>query len=394
MSWPAIQTETLPWSPAAEQLSRRAAKRQPREYQAAKVAPIGELPLEISAQTSALIEEATITAVRFDATEAHRMLPFTPLLLRSESVASSRIEQLTSSARKVLEAEMTGNTEGNAGLIAANTRQMAEAVESGEPTVKSILQMHRVLLEHSAPAIAGQLRQQQVWIGGGDLHPGDAAFVPPHHRHLNDAMGDLERFMQRTDLPALAQAALAHAQFETIHPFADGNGRTGRALIHVILRARKVATAAALPISVGLLADTAGYFDTLSAYRRGEVEPVIRLLAQSTITAAQRGTWLARELTAVREEWNSLVTARAGALAWQVLDILPQRPILTAAVVAQQCAVSAETARNALDRLEADGIVFSAQLDRRRRAWRSPDVLELLDEFAASGRRTSTSELR
>ena len=152
MSWPAIQTETLPWSPATEQLSRRAAKRQPSEYRAAKVAPIGKLPLELSAQTSALIEEATITAVRFDATESNS------LLLRSESVASSRIEQLTSSARKVLEAEITGNTRGNAGLIAANTRQMAEAVESGEPTVKSILQMHRVLLEHSAPAIAGQLR--------------------------------------------------------------------------------------------------------------------------------------------------------------------------------------------------------------------------------------------
>lgn len=133
-----------------------------------------------------------------------------------------------------------------------------------------------------------------MWIGGSDLHPSDADFVPPHNRHLNDAMGDLERFMQRTDLPALAQAAVAHAQFETIHPFADGNGRTGRALIHVILRARGVATTAALPISVGLLADTAGYFDTLSAYRRGEVEPVIRLFAQSTITAAQRGTWLAR----------------------------------------------------------------------------------------------------
>ena len=116
------------------------------------MAPIGKLPLELSAQTSALIEEATITAVRFDATESNS------LLLRSESVASSRIEQLTSSARKVLEAEITGNTRGNAGLIAANTRQMAEAVESGEPTVKSILQMHRVLLEHSAPAIAGQLR--------------------------------------------------------------------------------------------------------------------------------------------------------------------------------------------------------------------------------------------
>ena len=112
---------------------------------------ISELPLELSRETLVLVERATVEAVRFDATEAHRLLPFTPLLLRSESVASSRIEQLTSSARKVLEAEMAVRASGNAGLIAANARQMAEAVDRGVPSVESILEMHRVLLEESAP---------------------------------------------------------------------------------------------------------------------------------------------------------------------------------------------------------------------------------------------------
>lgn len=387
MSWPAIQYETLSWTPPSQPLSRRAAKAQPREYGAAKVASISELPLELSQETLALVERATIEAVRFDATEAHRLLPFAPLLLRSESVASSRIEQLTSSARKVLEAEMTDRASGNAGLIAANTRQMAEAVDRGEPSLESILEMHRVLMEESAPGIAGRLREQQVWIGGSDLHPGGADFVPPHHTRLADAMRDLERFMQRDDLPALVQAAVAHAQFETIHPFADGNGRTGRALIHVILRARGITTSAALPISVGLLSDTAGYFDTLSAYREGDVGPVVALFARSALAAVERGTWLANELIDVRDEWNDQLTARADALAWQVLDLLVQRPILTAAVVAEEFNASVETARNALERLEADGIVIGGQLDRRRRAWRSPDVLELLDEFATVKRR-------
>ncbi|WP_301925810.1 hypothetical protein [Corynebacterium glaucum] len=151
MNWPAIQYETLPWAPSAQPLSRRAAKAQPREYGAAKVPSISELPLELSRETLVLVERATVEAVRFDATEAHRLLPFTPLLLRSESVASSRIEQLTSSARKVLEAEMAVRASGNAGLIAANARQMAEAVDRGVPSVESILEMHRVLLEESAP---------------------------------------------------------------------------------------------------------------------------------------------------------------------------------------------------------------------------------------------------
>jgi len=383
MNWPAIHYETLPWVPSTARVSRRAAKAQPREYGAAKVPSISELPVELSQETLALVEGATVEAVRFDATEAHRLLPFTPLLLRSESVASSRIEQLTSSARKVLEAEMTGRVSGNAGLIAANTRQMAEAVDRGKPSLESILEMHRMLLEESAPEIAGRLREQQVWIGGSDLHPGDADFVPPHHTRLADAMRDLEGFMQRDDLPALVQAAVAHAQFETIHPFADGNGRTGRALIHVILRGRGITTSAALPISVGLLSDTAGYFDTLSSYREGNLEPVVALFARSALAAVERGTWLANELVDVRDEWNRQLTARADALAWQVLDLLVQRPILTAAVVAEELGASVETARNALERLEADGIVIGGQLDRRRRAWRSPDVLELLDEFAA-----------
>ena len=95
MNWPAIHYETLPWVPSTARVSRRAAKAQPREYGAAKVPSISELPVELSQETLALVEGATVEAVRFDATEAHRLLPFTPLLLRSESVASSRIEQLT-----------------------------------------------------------------------------------------------------------------------------------------------------------------------------------------------------------------------------------------------------------------------------------------------------------
>jgi Fic family protein len=94
----------------------------------------------------------------------------------------------------------------------------------------AILAMHRVLMADTDPDIAGRWRSQQVWIGGSDLGPHDALFVPPHHARIAPAMADLVRFVARDDLPALTQAAIAHAQFETIHPFPDGNGRTGRTL--------------------------------------------------------------------------------------------------------------------------------------------------------------------
>ena len=388
MNWPRVETETLPWSPAPDSYPRRAAKRMPREYEAAVVPKIAAQQLTLSDETRALVEQATVAAVRFDTTDAHRVVPFTPLLLRSESAASSRIEQLTSSARKVLEAEVTGRGRGNAALIAANTRQMEAAVERARASVDGIVEMHQILLADSAPEIAGVLRNAQVWIGGSDYSPAGAMFVPPHQRHLEGLMADLGEFMARDDLPALAQAAVAHAQFETIHPFADGNGRTGRALVHVVLRERSLTTSSALPLSAGLLTDTAGYFAALDAYRGGDVDRIVQLFARAAIDAAERGSWLAAELVALREEWNEQLTARADALAWRVLDLLLQRPVLTTAAVSAEFDVSAETARNALERLEVDGIVISAQLDKRQRGWRSPDVLALLDEFAdAAGRR-------
>lgn len=388
MNWPRVETETLPWTPAPDSYPRRAAKRMPREYDAAVVPRIASQQLTLTEETRALVEQATVAAVRFDTTDAHRVVPFTPLLLRSESAASSRIEQLTSSARKVLEAEVTGRGRGNAALIAANTRQMEAAVERARASVDGIVEMHRILLTDSAPEIAGVLRNAQVWIGGSDYSPAGAMFVPPHQRHLGKLMADLGEFMARDDLPALAEAAIAHAQFETIHPFADGNGRTGRALVHVVLRERSLTTSSALPLSAGLLTDTAEYFAALDAYRGGDVDRIVQLFARAAIDAAERGTWLAAELVAVREEWNEQLTARADALAWRVLDLLLQRPVLTTAAVSAEFGVSAETARNALERLEVDGIVIAAQLDKRQRGWRSPDVLALLDEFAdAAGSR-------
>lgn len=240
MKWPKVGVETLPWSPAYEMYSRRAARTAPREYQASVVPFIADESLDLADETRALVEQATVEIVRFDATDAHRLIPFTPQLLRSESAASSRIEQLTSSARKVLEAEVTGRGKGNAALIAANTRQMEQAVERARASVDGIVEMHRILLAESAPDIAGKLREQQVWIGGSDFSPSGAVFVPPGAASVEKLMADLGRFMQRTDIPALAHAAVAHAQFETIHPFADGNGRTGRALVHVMLKERRL----------------------------------------------------------------------------------------------------------------------------------------------------------
>ena len=129
------------------------------------------------------------------------------------------------------------------------------------------------------------------------------------------------------------------------------------------------------------------FFAALDAYREGDAETIVGLFARAALDAVACGEWPAAELDHVRAEWDAALTARADALVWDVLDLLLQRPVLTTSAVSAEFGVSAETARSALERLEEGGIAVSTQLDKRQRGWRSPDVLMLLDQFAALGGR-------
>lgn len=386
MAWPTFGTEILPWKSHGE-MTRRARAKAPATYESALAPLIAREKLVLPADIQAEVERATIAVARFDATVAHRLIPFAPLLLRTESVASSRIENLTSSARRVLEAELTGSSRGNAGLIVGNVHQMEAAKRLTVTDKKDILRIHNILLEGSAPRIAGVLRNEPVWIGGSDLYPLDADYIAPHHRHLPELIEDFVAFSHRTDIPALAHAAVAHAQFENIHPFADGNGRTGRALVHVLLRQRALTEHTSLPISASLLVNVEAYFKALDAYRAGEIVPIVKLFADAALDATQRGEWLASELDSIRTEWAENVTARADAADWRAVDVLIHQPIVTATNLADELGITPAAARSALSRLEVNGIVVGAQLPNQVRGWRAQDVLDLLDEFSEGMRR-------
>src|SRR5690606_7915987 len=126
---------------------------------------------------------------------------------------------------------------------------------------------------------------------------------PPHHERVPDLMDDVMRYARRTDVPALAHTAIAHAQFETIHPFPDGNGRTGRALVQGMLRAAGVTAHGTVPVSAGLLGDTDGYFRALTAFRAGDARPIIETLAEAAFAAVANGRALTRQITSIAAEW-------------------------------------------------------------------------------------------
>lgn len=209
-------------------------------YRAAVVPRIGDCHPWVSGRTSALVEEATIETVRFDRDLGDAAAPFAALLLRSESAASSQIENLTVGARRLALAHLGDRSSVHAALVASNISAMSAAIDLAENLCsENILAMHRALLENSEPQLAGRYRTEAVWSGGNSPH--SAMVVPPHHDKVGPGIADLMRFVQRDDIPALTQTAIAHAQFETIHPFPEGNGRTGRALVGSLLRDKGVA---------------------------------------------------------------------------------------------------------------------------------------------------------
>jgi Fic family protein len=243
-------------------------------------------------------------------------------------------------------------------------------------------------MEADAPEIAGRWRSEQVWIGGGSLGPHRAQFVPPHHDRVAPAIEDLVTFMGRDDLPVLPHAAVAHAQFETIHPFPDGNGRTGRALVQAMLRNKALTRNVTVPVSAGLLADTQRYFDALTAYRDGDPSAIVAQFSTASFAAIDNGRRLVTELRAVRAAWNDRVTARSDANVWLVADLLLRHPVINAALVARDLEVHLPNVYRQIEPLVTAGVLTEFTDQKRNRAWRSPEVLGALDDFAArAGRR-------
>ncbi|MFC4555365.1 Fic family protein [Georgenia faecalis] len=390
-SWPAVATEPREWASTLDpgHLTVWERRRVERPYAASVPPLIADLPVRLAPDTVAAEAEASAEIVRFDAEMSALPVPMPAVLLRSESTSSSRIEKLTSNARNIALAELDLTSKQNAELIVANVRAMQAAIDAGPRiTAGTIIAAHEALLGHSDPTIVGAFRTDQVWIGGADHSPHGAEFIPPHADRVPALIDDLVAFSDRDDIPALTQAVLVHAQFETIHPFVDGNGRTGRAIMHTLLRGRGLTRHSTVPVSSGLLRDTRSYFDALTAYRDGEPDPIVRQACEAALAAVTNGRQLAADITAAREDARTRLRARSDSAAWPLIDVLMRQPVINAERAAQELSVSTRAARNGLDQLTEAGVISLASLARRDRIWQAPAVIEAMDAFALrAGRR-------
>ena len=323
-------------------------------------------------------------------------LPAEWLIRRTEGAASTTIEGIHPSARRLARAEarlaLWGDAPRDADLealrnIRAVEHALTAAAEARPVTVGNIREIHHVLMGDNPSA--GQVRTNQNWIGRGSLYstPLVAAYVPPPPEFVAGLLNDLVGYINRQAGHPLVDMAIAHAQFEMVHPFGDGNGRTGRALMQLMLQRSRLSPACTLPISSSLALQRETYIAALHAahiecgpddhQRSRAVRPMVALFADATADAARFAGQLIDRVVAIRAEWGR-VAGEAGitprSAGGRLLDHLTSNPALNAERAAALLDGSWRTGARAVEQLQSVGILVQRNAGRRNRVFEAPAI--------------------
>ena len=370
---------------------RRACK-----YRAFTPDRLSSLKFALDAESAGSVSRAEQTTSALNSRAHSALGPLARLLLRTESIASSKVEGLQLRARDLARAEARSDTgekvTPTAKEIIANIDAMELAIEQAASvetfTPAEILAIHERLMKASpTPNVAGMIRTGQNWIGGNDYNPCGADFVPPPSEQVTSLMADLCRAVNDDIFPPVVQAALVHAQFETIHPFADGNGRAGRALIHVVLKRRGLATSYVPPVSVVLARRRKSYIAGLTGFRGDSVVPWIGRFADAVAESANLARTYLDAVVRKVEQWREVLrrhtAVRSDAAAWQVIDALPAHPMITGAAAIAATRRARAAVYQALDQLEQAGILIPVSESQRNKVWEAEGLLALLEGLEA-----------
>jgi Fic family protein len=394
------QQLTAIWRAAPDAFGPRKHRR-PCEYTAYVPDLLTKHTLDLSTELAADVADTERALAAFEGAPNDGLEQLARFLLRAEAVASSKIEGLQINSRRLArhEARVAAgipDRDATADAVLGNVMAMQHAVDdvatADTVQLQHLLDIHAALMEHSdQPDIGGQVRMSQNWIGGNDFNPCQAAFVPPPPDHLPQLMDDLCVFINRDDLPATVQAGLVHAQFETIHPFADGNGRTGRALIHVVLKRRGLARHFVPPISLALATRAGAYVGALMQFRyvgdadspdaQAGIRDWLDLFLSATRRATADAVNLQGLLQQVQQDWRTAARPRSGSAADRLLSQLIANPVVTADDVIHLTQASRSAAFAALDSLSTAEVLRPIGDQQRYRMFEAPRVFEVLTDY-------------
>lgn len=362
-----------------------------RAFVPARLPP--EPPLELFGGRQVLLERATLAVGRLDS--ICTLLPDPHLFLysyiRREAVLSSQIEGTQSSLSDLLlfELEEVPGTPLDdvmevSNYVAALEHGM-DRLRNGFPLCNRLLrEIHAVLMKkgRGSEKQPGEFRRSQNWIGG--TRPGNAFFVPPPPEEVERCMAELERFLHDdSGMPVILKAALAHVQFETIHPFLDGNGRLGRLLIALMLHQGRLLSEPLLYLSLYLKEHRTQYYEHLNRVRAtGDWEAWVDFFLEGVEQTARQAVETARHLVALfqADEGKVLTLGRSGLSAGRVLAALRERPVLTLNHLTQTQAMSFPTAAKAMQALVTAGIARELTGRRRNRVFVYDAYLRTLHE--------------
>ena len=392
--------EALVWQGSPTGQTRR--ERTSCSYRAYVPDPLAERVFALPADLVADLSDAdrAVGALQDRQTGLASVESVARLLLRAEAVGSSYIEGLQVNARRLAKeefAERTGlpTNDDTARAVLGNIRAMGGALELADLeraiTVDDLCALHRELLvgtrdEHWG----GVVRQEQNWIRG--VNPCRAAYVPPPHEHVRGLLEDLCSYISGNEHPPVVQAALAHAQFETIHPFIDGNGRVGRALIHLVLRRRGLAPNFVPAVSLILATNAGAYIAGLISFRydapaddpvaAGAAIQWIDAFVNALLRACADAAAFADRLDQLEERWcEAAHPVRRSSATDLLLSALPAIPILTVETAAKTIGRSRKRTNDAVNHLHDCGVLRQGTLGRRNRVFEVADLLDAITQF-------------
>lgn len=324
------------------------------------------------------------------------------LLLRAESVSSSHIEGLSIGTRRLLRAEANiahgeeFRHDETAAEIVGNIKAMQNALDAAQlqekVTAETILGIHRTLCSGTRiEQFGGVVRDKQNWVGGNSYNPLEADYVPPAPHYVRDLLDDLAAYCNDETVSPVLQAALIHAQFESIHPFIDGNGRTGRALIHFILRRRGIASHLVPPISLVLATHAHSYVQGLTEFRsidgdsrkaQDGINEWVSFFAGACLTACEEACKFEESTARLEQEWRERLGAvRAGSALDVLLPLLSGMPLFSVKTAALATGRSTSSIAVAVNRCADAGIVVPAKKQKRNRSFEVPDVINEFNIF-------------
>lgn len=369
--------------------------RQLTGYSAFSPAPLPpDPPLNLGGERQRLLSQADYALGRLDGAIVTLPNPdlFVYMYVRKEAVLSCQIEGTQSSLQNLLAAEAQ-ITDPDAPADVGEVVNYVKAMNHGlnrlselPVSVRLIREIHEVLLKglRGGRLAAGELRTSQNWIGPAGCTLQDAVFVPPAPHEVSPALADLEHFLHSgSALPVLAQVALAHAQFETIHPFLDGNGRTGRLLITFLLTERNLLSRPVLYLSHYFKRHRTEYYERLQSVRdAGDWEGWVDFFLHGVIEVSGEAARTAAAILRMREEYRARITEEMGRAAGnghRIMERLFDRPIVTVRTVREWLGCTSAAANNLVARLERLGLLKKVTRQARNRQFRFDPYLRLFE---------------